>query len=194
MSEARPRLSEDWLAVWGGLLIFTLSLGVLAGVDLLGWGVKTQVWLQLANALAPVSKTYARFPAFCRCWRLTSFCCWQPPSAPGFATAGRRLRGRVHGHLLDQLRVLDRGELCLYRGDTGHAGELWHPLVLEPDLGSRVHHRFGCGVGCGELFPEVCAIDQDGGSSRMVHQDRYCHPRRIPWRGRCGAIEVWRRP
>ena len=51
MSEAKPRLSEDWLAVWGGLLIFALSLGVLAGVDLLGWGVKTQVWLQLGNAL-----------------------------------------------------------------------------------------------------------------------------------------------
>jgi uncharacterized membrane protein YadS len=59
MSETRPKLSEDWLAVWGGLLIFALSLGVLAGVDLLGWGVKTQVWLQLANALSPVSKTYA---------------------------------------------------------------------------------------------------------------------------------------
>ncbi len=55
MPEAKPRLSEDWLAVSGGLLIFTLSLGVLAGVDLLGWGVKTQEWLQLAKALAPVS-------------------------------------------------------------------------------------------------------------------------------------------
>ena len=55
MPEAKPRLSEDWLAVWGGLLIFTLSLGVLAGVNLLGWGVKTQEWLQLAKALAPVS-------------------------------------------------------------------------------------------------------------------------------------------
>jgi uncharacterized membrane protein YadS len=60
--EAKPRLSEDWLAVWGGLLIFALSLGVLAGVDLLGWGMKMQVWVQLANSLAPVSKTYAMFP------------------------------------------------------------------------------------------------------------------------------------
>ena len=62
MAEARPRLSEDWLAVWGGLLIFALSLGVLADADLLGWGVKTQVWMELANALAPVSKTYAKLP------------------------------------------------------------------------------------------------------------------------------------
>jgi uncharacterized membrane protein YadS len=30
----------------------------LAGVDLLGWGVKTQVWVQLANSLAPVARTY----------------------------------------------------------------------------------------------------------------------------------------
>jgi len=62
MSEVKPRLSEDWLAVWGGLLIFTLSLGVLAGGDLLGWGVKTQVWLNLANALSPVSKAYGTLP------------------------------------------------------------------------------------------------------------------------------------
>jgi len=62
MSETKPRLSEDWLAVWGGLLIFALSLGVLGDVDLLGWGVKTQVWLQLAKALSPVSKTYGTLP------------------------------------------------------------------------------------------------------------------------------------
>jgi uncharacterized membrane protein YadS len=62
MPEERPRLSEDWLAVWGGLLIFALSLAVLAGVDLLGWGVKTQVWLRLTNALAPVSKSYGTLP------------------------------------------------------------------------------------------------------------------------------------
>ncbi len=43
-------------------MIFTLSLGVLAGVDLLGWGVKTQVWVQWANALVPVSKTYGALP------------------------------------------------------------------------------------------------------------------------------------
>ena len=87
MPEAKPRLSEDWLAVWGGLLIFTLSLGVLAGVDLLGWGVKTQVWMQLAKALsAACRKAYAMSAlpgCSCRCWQRTSFFCWQPPSAPG---------------------------------------------------------------------------------------------------------------
>jgi len=69
MAEEKAGLSEDWLAVWGGLIIFALSLGVLGGVDLLGWGVKTQVWLQLPNALAPVSKTYATLAGF---WSLVA--------------------------------------------------------------------------------------------------------------------------
>ena len=52
------RLSEDWLALWLGLFIFALSLGVFHGVDVLGWGVKTNVWISIGNALAPFSKGY----------------------------------------------------------------------------------------------------------------------------------------
>lgn len=57
MSKTKTGLSEDWLAVWGGLLIFALSLGSLAGRDLLGWCVKTRPWLQLDKALVPVSQS-----------------------------------------------------------------------------------------------------------------------------------------
>ncbi len=57
MQQAR-RLSEDWLALWLGLVIFVLSLGVFGGVDLLGWGVKTNVWIDLRKALSPFSKGY----------------------------------------------------------------------------------------------------------------------------------------
>ncbi|HEY6911165.1 MAG TPA: putative sulfate exporter family transporter [Myxococcales bacterium] len=53
------KLSEDWLALWLGLFIFVLSLGVFSGVDLLGWGVKTNVWIDAGKALAPFSKRYA---------------------------------------------------------------------------------------------------------------------------------------
>jgi len=63
MAEEKARLSEDWLAVWIGLGIFVLSLGVLAGVDLLGWCVTAKVWLDPTGALAPVSKAYAHCPA-----------------------------------------------------------------------------------------------------------------------------------
>src|SRR6185503_8546251 len=52
-------LSEDWLSVWIGLLIFALSLGVLGGADLLGWVVSTQVWTDPSKALGSASKSYA---------------------------------------------------------------------------------------------------------------------------------------
>ncbi|HEY6280685.1 MAG TPA: putative sulfate exporter family transporter [Burkholderiales bacterium] len=51
-------ISEDWLSVWIGLLVFALALGVLVGADTLGWVVTTGVWTDIAKALAPVSKTY----------------------------------------------------------------------------------------------------------------------------------------
>jgi len=52
-------LSEDWLSVIIGLLIFVLALGQVGGIDLLGWVVKTDVWMDLSKALSPVSKAYA---------------------------------------------------------------------------------------------------------------------------------------
>ena len=55
-------MNEDWLAVWIGLGIFALSLGTLAGVDLLGWSVTTKVWTDMAKALAPVSDACAKLP------------------------------------------------------------------------------------------------------------------------------------
>ena len=52
-------MSEDWLSVWIGLLIFVLSLGLLVGVDILGWVVATGVWTDLSKALNPASKAYS---------------------------------------------------------------------------------------------------------------------------------------
>lgn len=58
----QPGMSEDWLALWIGLLFFVLSLGLLFGRDVLGWAVTTSVWSAPAKALAPVSKAYAKLP------------------------------------------------------------------------------------------------------------------------------------
>jgi uncharacterized membrane protein YadS len=58
--DARTRgLSEDWLSLWIGLLIFVLSLALLAGADILGWVVTTSVWTDVSKALSPVSKAYS---------------------------------------------------------------------------------------------------------------------------------------
>lgn len=64
MVDQRPRVSEDWLALWIGLAMFGLSLGTLVGADLLGWGVKTQVWLQPSTSLAPVSAAWKACPGW----------------------------------------------------------------------------------------------------------------------------------
>jgi uncharacterized membrane protein YadS len=59
MQQATQGISEDWLAVWIGLLVFVLALGVVAGVDVLGWVVTTGVWTDVSKALNPASKAYA---------------------------------------------------------------------------------------------------------------------------------------
>lgn len=61
--EKKPMLkSEDWWAVWLGLFIFLLSMGPVFGIELLGWVVKFNVWIDSSKALAPVSKTFQSLP------------------------------------------------------------------------------------------------------------------------------------
>jgi len=59
MDQGTKGLSEDWLSVWIGLLVFVLALGVLAGFDLLGWVVLTSVWNDASKVLSPLSKAYS---------------------------------------------------------------------------------------------------------------------------------------
>jgi uncharacterized membrane protein YadS len=59
MSEDSKGLSEDWLSVWIGLLVFVLALAPLAGADVLGWVVTTAVWTDASKALSPLSRNYA---------------------------------------------------------------------------------------------------------------------------------------
>jgi uncharacterized membrane protein YadS len=61
MNDKVQGISEDWLSLWIGLLLFVLSLGVLVGADILGWVVTTQVWTDLSKALGTVSKAYSGF-------------------------------------------------------------------------------------------------------------------------------------
>ena len=60
--EGKKGISEDWLSLWMGLSIFVLGLGVFIGIDLLGWGIKTNVWLDITKALSPVSGTFKGMP------------------------------------------------------------------------------------------------------------------------------------
>ncbi|MBF0506124.1 MAG: putative sulfate exporter family transporter [Nitrospirae bacterium] len=46
------------MALWIGLFLFILSLGIFAGTDILGWGVTTSVWTDASKALAPIAKDF----------------------------------------------------------------------------------------------------------------------------------------
>ena len=52
-------ISEDWLSLIIGLMVFVLVLGLVGGEDILGWAVTTGEWTDPSKALAPVSKAYA---------------------------------------------------------------------------------------------------------------------------------------
>ena len=54
-----PGLSEDVLSLIVGLVLFVLALGLLAGVDLLGWVVTAGIWTDPGKSLAPISRAYA---------------------------------------------------------------------------------------------------------------------------------------
>ncbi len=56
--------SEDWLAVGLGSLLFLLSLLSLAGIDVFGWAVKTNVWTAPAQIMTPLSRAYSGLPSF----------------------------------------------------------------------------------------------------------------------------------
>lgn len=56
--EGGALISEDWLALILGLVIFGLSLGSFQGKDLLGWGAKAGVWVDPGKAITTVSAQY----------------------------------------------------------------------------------------------------------------------------------------
>lgn len=60
MELKEKKLSEDWLALWLGLAIFILSLGIFIGIDLLGWSAKTNVWISIEQSTKSISETYSQ--------------------------------------------------------------------------------------------------------------------------------------
>ncbi len=56
--------TEDWWAVYLGFLVFVLSLGSLAGLDIIGWVVTPKIWTELSKSIGPFSKNYAALSSF----------------------------------------------------------------------------------------------------------------------------------
>lgn len=62
LSEKRSFISEDWLSLWIGLFVFILSCGLFFDIDVLGWGVKTNVWTDISTSITSVSSNYSGLP------------------------------------------------------------------------------------------------------------------------------------
>ena len=60
--EGKKGISEDWLSLWMGLFIFLLGLGLFLDIDLLGWGIKTNIWTDISKGLGSVSGTLKGMP------------------------------------------------------------------------------------------------------------------------------------
>ncbi len=60
--EVKKGISEDWLSLWMGLFVFVLGLGMFVGLDLLGWGIKTNIWMDITKSLSPISGTLKGMP------------------------------------------------------------------------------------------------------------------------------------
>jgi uncharacterized membrane protein YadS len=59
---SKPLLTEDWLALAMGLLIFLVAFLAVTGFEPFGWGLKTNVWLSPAKILTPVSAKFGSCP------------------------------------------------------------------------------------------------------------------------------------
>jgi uncharacterized membrane protein YadS len=60
--EGKKGISEDWLSLWMGLFIFVLGLGMFVGLNTLGWGIKTSIWIDLSKAVSPISDSLKGMP------------------------------------------------------------------------------------------------------------------------------------
>jgi uncharacterized membrane protein YadS len=58
MAEEKKGISEDWLSLWLGLVIFALSLFAFTGNDILGWAAGTKTWTDINKSTAPISKKF----------------------------------------------------------------------------------------------------------------------------------------
>jgi uncharacterized membrane protein YadS len=60
--EEKKGISEDWLSLWMGLFVFVLGLGLFVGLDILGWGIKTNVWIDITKSINPISGSLKAMP------------------------------------------------------------------------------------------------------------------------------------
>jgi len=111
----KPMLkSEDWWAVWLGLFIFLLSMGPVFGIELLGWVVKFNVWVDSSKALAPVSKTFQSLPGIYSA--LLTYLFLMVITTIGAVAMGAKVKKYIVGFSI----IFWITFLCLFLGNNGY--------------------------------------------------------------------------
>ena len=175
-----PRISEDWLSLIIGLLVFALALVSLAGLDLLGWAVTTSVWIDPGPALGTVSKSYGSLGGAGAL--VATYLALLVVLGAAAARAEKRpeeIRPRLHRRVLDRLCELDRRQLRPFRGgDAGRPAEVRHRLVAQAHQRGRLHLRAARRARDRQFLSALRRVHQGSGPARTLHQDRHRHPRR----------------
>ena len=146
-------VSEDWFAVWLGVIVVALAVPAAAGYDLLGLDRRAQVWLEAGKAvraglegLSPV----CRDRSAC-CSTYLFLLCAGRGRGRGAAVRPSQVLAGFHGHLLDQRGLLAAGSLRVHRPDARQAGGDGHFLVAGPDRRGGLPGRLAGGAGRGQL-------------------------------------------
>ena len=174
----KPKLNEDWLAVWLGLLLFALSLATFFGGDALGWVVTTSVWTSPWKALAPASKSYALSGVASLLLTYVFLL--------AITTRRQALRLNLARFVKGFTAVFCAAYLSWIVGS-------WAYIAATPDQRARFHIGWSlnltneagyivallAGLFIGNFFPVLGRQDEGGHPARAVHQDRHRHPRRF---------------
>lgn len=148
--------SEDWWSLFLGMTIFVLSLGAVAGVDVLGFVTKTEVWTSPTEAVRPISPAFVSLPKLVSL--LGTFVLLLALTGVGAHYLGLGLKRFVLGFTV----IFWASYLCWF---AGH----WAPIAATPDKLSKFGLSWSMnltgeagfvlalllGLAVGNLFPGV---------------------------------------
>ncbi len=168
MEAQKTGISEDWLSLWLGLFIFVLGLGTFVGLDLLGWGIKTNVWTDITKALTPVSGTLKGMPGLTSL--LLTYIFMLFVMEIGAVAMGINVGRFMLGFTL----VFWIGYACWLTGHFAYiastdAAKSRYRLVLETHRRSRFYRSSPRRSDCGQFLSQICRNPEGGHPARIIH-------------------------
>lgn len=207
MGSKPTRIGEDWVSTWTALALFLLSLGVVAGKDILGWAVVINIWTELHKAVAPASRNFAGLPGWASL--LATYLFLLLILGCGAVALGANLRKFLKAFSL----VFWISYGCLILGSWAHIaatpdklsqfGISWS-LNLTPEAGLILALLLGVAVG--NLLPSLAAALREalrpewyvkmaivllGGFMGILAAEQHALASAVLFRGLCAVVEAY---